>query len=82
MNQSIITGQVTETTTLCPYCNQKTPVQLPTDYAPVYAFCQVCGEKFILERLAEGFQVLTLQEAPCCSDPDCREIEMGHGSEG
>ncbi len=68
-------------TTRCPCCGRKTAVALPADYAPVYRYCDVCGEKFILERLAEGFQVMTLKDAPCCSDPDCREIEIGGGEE-
>ena len=54
---------------------------MPGDYEPVYGFCGVCGKKFIAERLSEGFQVLTIEEAPCCSDPDCRGIEMDAGDE-
>lgn len=65
----------------CPYCADRTLVELPADYEPVYAYCGCCGKKFIAERLAEGFQVLTIEEAPCCSDPDCREIEMGGSDE-
>ena len=65
----------------CPYCNGKTGVDLPIDYAPVYAYCSFCSKKFIVERLAVGFQVLKPEEAPCCSDPDCRRIEMGGGDE-
>ena len=63
--------------TPCPYCGDRTSVELPADYRPVYAYCDGCGKKFIAERLAEGFHVLTIEEAPCCSDPDCRDIEMG-----
>lgn len=61
----------------CPYCGRQTTVDLPGDYAPVYIHCDVCGKKFIAERLAEGFQVLTREDAPCYSDPDCRELELG-----
>jgi hypothetical protein len=71
------TKQASVEITQCPYCRERTSVVLPVDYRPVYAYCDCCGEKFIAERLAEGFQVLTMEEAPCCSDPDCREIEMG-----
>lgn len=65
----------------CPYCGKGTPIDVPEDYAPIYSRCKSCGKKFIVERLAEGMQVLTIEEAPCCSDPDCREIEMGSSDE-
>ncbi len=61
----------------CPYCMDLTSFELPANYRPIYTYCDCCGKKFIAERLAEGFQVLTIEAAPCCSDPDCREIEMG-----
>ncbi len=67
--------------TPCPYCKAQTSVDLPKDYAPVYLWCDLCKKKFIIERLAKGFQTLTIEEAPCCSDPDCREIEMGGSDE-
>jgi len=65
----------------CPYCHKDTSVDRPENYAPVYSICQACEKKFIFERLAIGFQVLTREEAPCISDPDCRDIEMGSGEE-
>jgi len=65
----------------CPYCNAQTGITLPDNYAPVFAFCDVCGAKFIAERLAEGFRVMTLENAPRLSHPECREIEMGAGDE-
>ena len=65
----------------CPYCSESTSIVIPEDYAPVYAFCENCSKKFIVERLADRIQVLTIEEAPCCSDPDCREIEMGGSDE-
>lgn len=61
----------------CPYCGQETGVDLPEDYRPVYRYCEVCGKKFIAERLQEGFQVLARENAPCYSDPDCRDLELG-----
>ena len=61
----------------CPYCGRQTTVDLPGDYAPVYVNCDACGRRFIAQRLQEGFQVLTREDAPCYSDPDCRELEMG-----
>jgi hypothetical protein len=54
---------------------------MPANYAPVYAYCKSCSKKFIVERLAKGIQVMTREEAPCWSDPDCRAIEMGASDE-
>jgi hypothetical protein len=76
MNHSITTSATFRETAQCPYCNRQTSVDLPADYRPVYASCGACGEKFIVERLAQGFHALTLEAAPCDSDPDCRELEM------
>jgi len=70
-----------EAKTQCPYCNDNTSITLPVDYAPVYTLCNFCKKKFIIERLAKGFQTFTLEGAPCCSDPDCRAIEMGGSDE-
>jgi len=81
MNVSAEAVQSSVETVSCPYCQIETPVEMPANYAPVYSICQACEKKFILERLAEGFQVLTREEAPCISDPDCRDIEMGGGDE-
>lgn len=65
----------------CPYCRGKTVVQLPPNYAPVYVHCMACGRRFIVERIKNGLDVLRLENAPCSSDPDCREIEMSQGQE-
>jgi hypothetical protein len=67
--------------TSCPYCSNTTEFKMPVDYAPVYVFCTSCNKKFIIERLAKGFAAMTLEEAPCCSDPECRETEMSAGDE-
>ena len=67
--------------TNCPYCSHKTELALPDDYRPVYRQCNTCGKKFIAERLAKGFQALTLEEAPCCSDPDCIALETAGSDE-
>ena len=67
--------------TTCPYCGRNTSVDLPENYAPVFTRCRECGRQFILERLAEGFQVFTREAAPRCSDPDSRAIEMGASDE-
>jgi len=81
MINSTIAKQTSVTGAQCPYCSEQTFVNLPGDYEPIYVYCGVCGKKFIVERLAVGFQVLTLEEAPCWSDPDCRAIEMGGSDE-
>ncbi len=76
MNPTITAPSVSVETARCPYCREEISVELPGSYRPVYRYCSVCGRKFIAERLAEGFEALTLENAPCTSDPDCREIEM------
>lgn len=81
MNNPVLTRQSSMEIANCPYCSEQTFFDLPSNYQPVYAYCSICGKKFIAERLAEDFQVLTIEEAPCCSDPDCREIEMGGSDE-
>jgi DNA-directed RNA polymerase subunit RPC12/RpoP len=70
-----------EETTRCPYCREETAVQLPLNYAPVYVHCMACGRRFIVERIKNGLDVFRLENAPCSSDPDCREIEIGQGQE-
>ena len=77
MTQAAIAPIVDRESARCPYCGDPTPVSLPRDYAPSFVFCAVCGLKFIAERLAVGFQVMTVEAAPCSSNPDCRELEMG-----
>jgi hypothetical protein len=66
----------TTETALCPYCQIHTTFELPDDYEPVFVFCGGCHKKYIAERRAEGFEVFSAEGARCCSDPDCREIEM------
>jgi hypothetical protein len=65
----------------CPYCQAQTTIDLPIDYAPVFVYCDSCSKKFIAERRAQGFDVFTEEGAPCCSNPDCREIEMAASDE-
>ncbi len=65
----------------CPYCQEGISLELPENYAPEYRRCVLCDKKFIVERLAEGFQVMRVESAPCESDPDCRELERGASSE-
>jgi hypothetical protein len=71
---AIVQASVEDTT--CPHCHKNTTVVLPENYAPVYVNCLNCGKKFIVERLAHGFDVFTIEGAPRDSDPDCRAIDM------
>ena len=64
-----------------PYCFERTQVEPASNYAPIYVYCAECDRRFILERTIDGFQALRTENAPCCSDPDRREIEMGLGQE-
>ena len=81
MNMTNEAVQTSVETVSCPYCQKDTRVEMPENYAPAYSICEACEKKFIVERLADGFQVLTREAAPCSSDPDCREIEMGSSDE-
>ena len=81
MNATAEAMQTTLKTVSCPYCHKDTSIDMPENYAPVYSICEACGKKFIIERRAIGFQLMTLEDAPCISDPDCRDIEMGGGDE-
>jgi len=81
MNRPVNAQPAPAQTAPCPYCCGQTLVNLPADYEPVYANCGVCGKKFIVERLSEGFQVLCPSDGRCFSDPDCRELEMGGSDE-
>jgi len=81
MSHAVTMNRPSEKIARCPYCSERTSITVPADYEPVYAYCSDCGKKFILERLSEGFQVLKREGAPCSSDPDCREIEIGGGDE-
>jgi len=81
MNPAIVSSTYSQETARCPYCGAKTALELPVNYRPVFASCDGCAKRFIAERLAEGFQVMTEEEAPCSSNPDCREIEIGGSDE-
>lgn len=65
----------------CPYCHGPTIINPRADYRPIYTICNGCKEKFIIERVARGIKAFTLEEAPTCSDPNRRAIEMGQGDE-
>jgi hypothetical protein len=76
MNATVTRDNPLVESTRCPYCRRTTVVVLPDNYAPVYVHCGICNQKFIVERLANGFQTFSLEEAPRESDPDCRALEM------
>ena len=80
-NRQILKTPNIEEVIHCPYCLEKTYVKPASDYAPIYARCTVCGKRFIVERIIDGFKALRIEGAPSCSDPDRREIEMGMGQE-
>ena len=65
----------------CPYCNASCEHPVPKDYSPMYHTCHACGKRFIVERTASGYDVFRENEAPCCSDPECRELELGLGDD-
>lgn len=65
----------------CPYCHERIQIKPASNYAPKYVQCSICHKRFIVERVQDGIQLLTLEEAPCCSDPDCRALEMAQGDE-
>ena len=81
MRNSAVATEVSSEDVQCPYCKQATSIEMPENYAPVYRYCTSCHAKFIVERLEVGLQVLKPEEAPCISDPDCRDIEMGSSDE-
>lgn len=76
MNVAAIIAETSLEQATCPYCQENTSVVLPENYAPTFVYCQICSEKFIIERLAHGFDIFKIEDAPCDSDPDCRVIDM------
>jgi len=66
---------------ICPYCSAGQGVPEHGDYRPYYVDCTDCTKRFIVEPVSNGTLVYKLEEAPCCSDPDCRAIEMGLGDD-
>ncbi|WFS62282.1 hypothetical protein LF599_16710 [Pseudodesulfovibrio thermohalotolerans] len=66
----------------CPYCNASRETGDFESYAPFYVNCEECSRRYIVEPVRSGVVVYRDGEAPCCSDPDCRETEMaGSGQE-
>lgn len=63
----------------CPYCGHETSIDHDGLYSPRYHDCADCGKRYIYEPVSSGVDFYRMGEAPCCSDPDCREVEMsGH----
>ncbi|AOY57406.1 MULTISPECIES: hypothetical protein [Desulfococcus] len=71
----------TESMDRCPYCGGFVTLEPAVDYAPVYNRCDVCGKRFIVERVRNGITVMRIEGAPCMSDPECRITEMSQGDE-
>ncbi len=61
----------------CPYCEEDHAVNHPGGYAPIYVDCAACDNRFIMEPARQGVAVFKIEDAPCCSDPECRELEYG-----
>lgn len=61
----------------CPNCNADQDIPVHGDYRPFYVNCTQCAKRFIAEPVQNGTVVYRDGEAPCCSDPECRETELG-----
>lgn len=72
---------MTTSTISCPYCQAPCEMTAPRDFAPRYETCSGCGRRFVAEPMALGISTYRECDAPCCSDPDCRELEMGMGND-
>lgn len=66
---------MSQVTVDCPYCHEGMTVNQAEDYAPQFHECSKCGQKFIVERGASKVKVMKEKDAPCMSNPECREIE-------
>ena len=66
---------MSQVTVKCPYCQQSMTVMQGEDYAPQFHDCSRCKKRFIVERGANSFKVMKEKDAPCMSNPECREIE-------
>lgn len=66
---------MTNTTVTCPCCQAAASIDQADDFAPQFHICPSCGKRFIAERRAEGVAVMRVKDAPCMSNPECREVE-------
>ena len=65
----------------CPYCGKDTSIVPAEDYRPIYVHCDLCGKRFIAERIRGGIEAMKIENASACDDPDRREIELSQGDE-
>lgn len=72
---------MTGTSVHCPYCSNKQDVGEFENYKPFYMNCESCSKRYIVEPVQNGAMVYRDGEAPCCSDPECRETELGGSGE-
>jgi len=59
----------------CPHCQQSVTVNQAENFTPLFHDCPGCGQRFIVERGASRIKVMKEKDAPCMSNPECREIE-------
>ncbi|MGE4504489.1 MAG: hypothetical protein AB7D51_04010 [Desulfovibrionaceae bacterium] len=60
----------------CPYCSFNLDLARREDYRPFYHTCPACSGRVVVEPVRGGFLVFREGEAPCCSDPECRAVEL------
>jgi sarcosine oxidase delta subunit len=59
----------------CPYCAELNDIELPETFAPIFVTGHACHRYFIAERRTNDVAVMTENEAPCMSNPECREVK-------
>lgn len=72
---------MSSTRVTCPYCEKNVPVDSSMTYEPIFQTCPACGRRIIVERVADGVRALREKDAPCLSNPDCRDVEMSGSCE-
>lgn len=72
---------MTRITVTCPLCRTRHQIDQPDGYGPVFHDCRKGKGRFIVERTSKGYDVLAEVGAPCCSNPDCRCVEMSAGDD-
>ncbi|NCD25282.1 MAG: hypothetical protein EOL86_06800 [Deltaproteobacteria bacterium] len=72
---------MSSTRVTCPYCEKSVAVDAAVTYEPIFQTCPACGRRFIVERTADGVRALREKDAPCMSNPDCRDVEMSGSCE-
>lgn len=64
-----------------PYCQGTVTITQTDDYAPEFHECPKCDQTFIVERGVSKAKVMKEKDAPCMSNPRCREIETSGAEE-